>query len=357
MILEVVEDSETGLKAALAVVRGEGLSFGGTRFSCHSSPEEVLELALCMEAKLRPHRAEIGGAKAGFFCSPQDPRLPQLLEKAAAQWRPLLQERVVLGKDMGASDTTMAKLYAAVGLPQLGPLRDPSAPAWLRDFPGYRQHMTGQGVCWALKEVHEGCMEGVRVAIQGAGAVGLGSAVRLLREGAQIVAISDIEHTVLLQKDLHEDELLGLVTRGRLRTKGGAVRELGPREQLFHEEADALVLAASSYSVDAPQAEGLSAGCVVEGSNFGLTPGAREVVALRGLTVVPDVMASSASAAMVAHQLFARGRAAPAELWANIEACIRREVRQGLKHWRECGESLRSRAFRKAGIEQSQRSL
>ena len=355
MILEVVEDSETGLKAALAVVRGAGLSFGGTRFSSQSDPNEVVDLALCMEAKLRPHRPEIGGAKAGFFCSPQDPRLPQLLAKAAITWRPLLQERVILGKDMGASNALIADLYAAVDLPQLGPLRDPSVPRWLRDFPGYRSHMTGQGVCWALKEVHGGQLKGVRVAIQGAGAVGLGSAVRLLREGARIVAISDIEHTVLLREELEEDELMGLVKQGRLRTEGGAVRGCGPREQLFFEEVDALVLAASSHSLDSALAESLVADCLVEGSNFGLTPAAREALALRGRTVIPDVMASSASAAMVAHQLHARGRAAPTDLWADIEACIRREVRDGLQHWRRCGESLRARAFRHAGIEQHQR--
>ena len=185
--------------------------------------------------------------------------------------------------------------------------------------------------------------------------MGLGSAVRLLREGARIVAISDIEHTVFLREDLEEPELIALVKQGRLQTEGRAVRGVGPREQLFTEEVDALVLAASSHSLDSALAESLVADCLVEGSNFGLTPAAREVWALRGRVIVPDVTASSASAAMVAHQLHARGCAAPADLWADIEACIRREVRDGLQHWRRSGESLRARSFRQAGVEQQKR--
>ena len=350
MIVEVVEDPQTGLRAVLAVVRENGLSFGGTRFSAGSGVEEVVELAQCMEAKLSPHRPEIGGAKAGFFCSPEDPGLPRLMGLAVTAWSTLLGERVILGKDMGASNALISDLYAAAGLSQLGPLRDSAGPKWLRDFPGYRRHMTGQGVCWSLKEVHGGTLEGVRVAIQGAGAVGLGSAVRLLREGAEIVAISDIEHSVQLHNGLSEEALLNLVEGGRIRVDSAAVNSCGPSEQLFSLDVDAVVLAASSNSVGAAAAKRINGRCVVEGSNFGLTVEAREVLADRNLLVVPDLIASSASAAMVAHQLHTRGATAPETLWADIEACIRREVREGVEGWQRRGEDLRARAFRKARL-------
>ena len=210
--------------------------------------------------------------------------------------------------------------------------------------------MTGQGVCWALKEVHGGTLKGVRVGIQGAGAVGLGSAIRLTREGAHVVGISDVDRFARLQEGLGEDALLELVDRGRLRSESSAVTAWMARENLFLEPVDAVVLAASSNSVDASIAAKLLGGCVVEGSNFGLTPEAREVLAARGVVVVPDVVASSSSAAMVAHQLYARGKARPEEMWDAIESCIRQEVREGLVGWKNEGERLRVRALRKAGL-------
>ena len=350
MILEVVEDPHSGLRAALAVVRDSGLSFGGTRFSAQSGPEEVVELARCMEAKLRPHRPEIGGAKAGFFCSPDHPGLPQLMSLAAAAWAPLLLDRVILGKDMGASDDLMEAFYAAVGSPQLAPLNSSSGPRWLRRFPGYRRHMTGQGVCWALKELHAGDLSGARVAIQGAGAVGLGSAVRLLREGAQIAAISDAKQCVWLREGLREEELLDLIQGGRIRPESAWVAGRASREALFSAEVDAFVLAASSNSVSAESARRMTDCSVVEGSNFGLTVEARKVLLEQGCFVVPDVVASSASAAMVAHQLHQKGKLGPEELWASIETCIRSEVREGLERWHRGDGDFRAWAFAKAGL-------
>ena len=350
MIVDVVEDPETGLSAAMAVVHETGLAFGGTRFSPESSIGEVQELAQCMDVKLRPYRTGIGGAKAGFFCSPEHPGLPRLMAVAADAWRPILKSRVVLGKDMGATNARMEEFYRCVGFSQLAPVDRPGMPQWLRDFPGYRSHMTGQGVCWALSEAASDRLQGLTVAIQGAGAVGVGAGVRLIREGALVWAMSDETACFTFRHPLTEQELLRLVGDGRIHASSSIVKAQMPRESLFSQGVDALVLAANSYSVGEKEASAIAAPWVVEGSNFGLTDSARELLDQRKKIVLPDVIASSASAAMVAIQLEASGEGDPEELWQRVEQCIRVQTREGLEKRGLLGVTLRHSAFSTAGL-------
>jgi glutamate dehydrogenase (NAD(P)+) len=327
MIVERVCDASTGLNALLAVVRPEDLAFGGTRFSTTCTEAEVVALAEGMEKKLAGHTAAIGGAKAGFFCAPDDPGLPALMRLAAKKWGPLLRERVVLGKDMGASNALMDRFYKQVGQSQLAPVVGPAVPERLRDFTGYRVHMTGQGVCWSLSSFFSGSLNGVRVAIQGFGAVGLGAAVRLTRAGAQVLGVSDVHGAYAFSDAPTESEWVAMAQGGRCVPVNACTRL--PREQLFSMEVDAVVLAANSHSVSAQEAESLCAQVLVEGSNFGLCADARALLRDRGQPVIPDFIASSASAAMVALQMEARGTLPEVDLWSRIEESIRTQT-QGL---------------------------
>jgi glutamate dehydrogenase (NAD(P)+) len=325
MIIESVQDPKTGLSAALVVLSERGLAFGGTRFSAQCTTPEVVELAQGMGKKLAPHTLAVGGAKAGFFCDPDHPGLADLVQLAAEKWQPLLAGRVVLGKDMGASNALMDGFYACVGHSQLTPVAGSQVPARLRDFVGYRAHMTGQGISWSLSEYFKGPLQGVRVAIQGFGAVGLGAAIRLTRAGVQILGLSDINGTIVFAAAPTEAELLSLAQAGGVRSV--ASPSILPHSALFSMDVDAVVLAANSHSVTAGEAETLRAQVLVEGSNFGLCSDARALLRGQDFPVIPDWIASSASAAMVALQMEAGGTLAEAELWKRIEANIRSQTR------------------------------
>jgi glutamate dehydrogenase (NAD(P)+) len=324
MIVEEVRDPNTGLEAALVVISEKGLSFGGTRFSTQCTVLEVQDLARCMEKKLSGHTQKIHGAKAGFFCAPDDPGLPALMAIAAEQWRPLLEKRVVLGKDMGASNALLDQFYALVGQAQLAPVHGSDVPSRLRDFEGYRSHMTGQGVCWSLSSFFGGRLSGVRVAIQGYGAVGLGTAIRLTRAGAHVVGLSDIQGAYSFEVPPDEETLLAMAAKGALSPNPGI--SLESREDLFSMDVDAIVLAADSHSVREKDAARVRAKVMVEGSNFGLCPEARAWLLRAGIPVIPDYVASSASAAMVALQMEFNGRMTEADLWQRIETSIRNQV-------------------------------
>ena len=327
MSLSVVECPRWGLLGWVSVASEvQGLAFGGTRVRGHVTAEEVVALSWNMHHKLLPVGLPTGGAKAGLKVDPGD---PLLLEKARAfgeQARALLSTTVVLGKDMGATDAVMEAIYSGAGIPQLflGNARGASCPDRIRDLAGYRSHMTGLGVAWAARSAREEGMEGARVLVQGWGVVGRGSAVRVEEMGATVVGHSDVHGATVGEQALERDALLGL-------------------------EADVLVLAASSSSVDAALAKTISAPLVVEGANLALTEDARQVLYARGIEVVPDCIASCSSASLVASQLAAGNDGEPAEIWARIEAGIEASIQEARALGAQEGIPMREAFLRKWG--------
>ncbi|MEE2750101.1 MAG: Glu/Leu/Phe/Val dehydrogenase dimerization domain-containing protein [Myxococcota bacterium] len=340
-----ISDEAFGILGWIAMVpSARKVSFGGCRVSPTVSSEEVCELARSMHCKLLAHGLPTGGAKGGLIA---DPRGADLLDRAEAFGRAaesLLSSRVVLGKDMGASDALMAAIYRGAGVTQLQLVQGSSenCPDRIGDLAGYRRHMTGLGVSWASLAARGGDLEQVRVLIQGCGVVGMGSAVRLSEQGAEVLGMSDVSgartwDTGRTAKDFVEvgsgTGITGLDFPG--------VRELGSADALLAEPADVLVLAASSNCVDARLARLIAAPIVVEGANFALTGDAREVLLERGVMVVPDLIASSSSAAFVAHQLASGNTRKPEKVWEEIQDSIESSVGSARLRARETNGSLR----------------
>jgi len=297
-----------------------------------------------MHCKLLAHGLPTGGAKGGLLADPQS---GDLLERAEAFGRAaasLLADRVVLGKDMGASDALMAAIYRGAGVAQLKLAQGDSGscPDRMGDLAGYRRHMTGLGVSWACFAARRGGLNRARVLIQGCGVVGIGSAVRLAENGAQVLGMSDVTGARTWGVGRTAKEFLEV---GRLAGIAGmnfpGVRELSSPDALLAEPADVLVLAASSSCVDAKLARLIEAPIVVEGANFALMAEAREVLFERGVMVVPDLIASSSSAAFVAHQIASGNTIEPREIWEQIQRSIENSVTSARSRAREMSCSMR----------------
>jgi glutamate dehydrogenase/leucine dehydrogenase len=229
---------------------------------------------------------------------------------------------------MGTTNATLDRLYKGLGVPQLHLIAGDGIPEKLRDLTGYRRHMTGLGVAWATSTFMGASIAGASCVIQGFGAVGVGAAVRLNEFGAKIVGVSDHRYGWSFSDAVSTEDIELMASTGRVRPErvDNPAKRI-PRDDLFTLPSDVLILAAKSNSVTAEQAKHISAKVVIEGSNFGLTKGARKVLLRRGIVVVPDVISSSSSAAMVARQLMSRNNQPNDELWADIEAAIREATR------------------------------
>jgi glutamate dehydrogenase (NAD(P)+) len=355
----VVRFSHHGVEGWLVVdTLRDGLAFGGFRFSPSVTEAEVGSLARAMTWKLAGHGMPTGGAKGGLRCDPKDPRIVDWIAAFAAHCDGPLKTVAILGKDMGATDAAIDQLYASLGIAQLELIRSRTTsrdcPKRIRDLAGYVPNMTGRGVAWATKAAVGNELAGRRVAIQGAGAVGIGSAVRLGELGANVVAISDASGTIAARhgsalpiEDLVRVARAGILDRAACRF----LHDCSSRDVLLEADVDVLVLAASSHSVDDTLAARIRAPIVTEGANFALTEPARRVLAARNILVIPDVIASSSSAAMVTHQLASGNAVPPDELWTNIERAIARSVELGIADARRLGITVRQAYLQRFGEE------
>ncbi len=348
-----VEDRDTGFAAYLVIdASDKDVSFGGTRIDPSVTRDMVADLAENMSLKLAVHGSPVGGAKAGLRAAPGDPRLKDLLRRFARECREALTSNTILGKDMGAKQWMLDEIYGHLEMPQLGLVqrRHPGGPCPERLFElgGYVENMTGQGVFWAIEQILGEALPGARVLIQGFGVVGSGVARHLHGAGARIVGVSDRDRAVLDPGGMRLEALLaakdedGVLAPGRL----PATCVQAPRDALLEQPADVLVLAAGSYVVDADRAARIQAPVVVEGANLALLPGARTKLHARSVRVVPDVVANSASAALVGHQIASGNTLTPRAIWAEIEAAIKDGTEVVEKVSRELGIDSKS-AFRR----------
>jgi glutamate dehydrogenase (NAD(P)+) len=321
-------DPKTGVNGWLVVdTLVNGMSFGGFRFQKSVTAAQVAELARCMTWKLAAHGLPTGGAKAGLAIEPHDPRVGEVVARFAKAMETPLREEAMLGRDMGATNAMIDRVYDTLGLPQLHIAShhtdDNRLPHRLRELAGYGPHMTGRGVATAARAAHAGEVSGKTVAIQGFGLVGAGSALRLHELGAHIVGLADADKAVLSE----HFAIPALAEEGRVRRilpheLLDTHAQLIPRDELLEQPVDILVLAAGSHSVDDRIAGRIKAHLVVEGANFALTPKARCVLHDRGIPVIPDLLASSASAALVARQMASGNQVSGSACWESIDRSI-----------------------------------
>lgn len=333
----VYEAVAVGVPAWLVVDRlKDGLAFGGFRFSDSVSLDQVRLLASTMSWKLAAHGLPVGGAKAGVRCGPDHPRIDAILADLASAWCEPLSNHTILGKDMGATDALLDRLYEHLGKPQLHLVqaRVPSCPGRIHELTGYVRDMTGLGAVVAA-EAAVGPLQGKRLLIQGAGVVGTGVAVRAAQRHAVVVGMSDVDGAIVSADGLPvAQQVLAAREAGqpfRLASLESAGGTWVPRDGMLGEPADILFLAAGSHVVSETLARDIQAGVVVEASNFGLTEKANAMLFERGVPVVPDVISSSSSAAMTSYQLAEGNRWQSAALWDRIENNIHTAVAEGLR--------------------------
>ncbi len=278
---------------------------GGIRYHQDVNLEEVKALAAWMTFKCAVVNIPYGGGKGGVEVDPSELSNGEL-------------ER-------------LTRRYTASILPLIGPEKDIPAPdintdatvmGWIMDtystFAGYtvpgvvtgkpidiggslgRNGATGRGVMFMTREIMHRLgkpLIGAKVAIQGFGKVGATAAQYLCREGAKIVAVSDVSGGVYDPKGLSITELADYVADGG-RAKlfkdyqGKGIKKI-TNEELFKLEVDILIPAATENQITEDIAGDVLAQVIVEGANGPTTPKADRILHGKGITVVPDILANA----------------------------------------------------------------
>ncbi len=324
-----------GLRAILVVDNtATGPSIGGVRMAPDVSLEECARLARAMTLKNAAAGLAHGGGKAVIFADPAMPedKKEQLMRAFADAIRDV--QSYIPGPDMGTNETCMAwvrdEITRAVGLPSV-----------VGGIPLDEIGATGLGVATACEVAQSFCdlkLQGARVAIQGFGAVGKHTALRLAERGAKMVAVSDSRGSVMNRDGLDLSALLALKNCGKsvADLTGADSRD---REAVITADCDILVPAARPDVISAENAGDIKARLVVEGANIPATEEAEEILHKRNILVVPDFIANAGGVITAAFEY--QGSTESQALAAVVEK-IRKNTQEVLDGARQSGEMPRT---------------
>jgi glutamate dehydrogenase (NAD(P)+) len=276
-----------------------GPAKGGIRFHPGVDLDEVRALAAAMTWKTAVVNIPFGGAKGGVTVDPGKmsiKELERLTRKYVSRIHLLLGPyRDVPAPDVNTNAQTMAWVFDQYSSSNgYTPACVTGKPVEMGGSLG-REQATGRGVSLMVRDAAKDLglkLAGLRVAVQGFGNVG-SNAARLIEElGAKIVAVSDVNGGIYSAKGIDIAKL-----QAHVKTKGSVAGFPGSErisnEELLTCECDVLVPAALECVITPANAGKIKAKLIVEGANLPTTPAADAILELRGVTVVPDILANA----------------------------------------------------------------
>ncbi|MEF7617593.1 Glu/Leu/Phe/Val dehydrogenase [Aquincola sp. MAHUQ-54] len=287
-----------GFRVQHNLSRGPGK--GGVRYHPDVTLEEVMALSAWMTVKTAAVNLPYGGAKGGIRI---DPKQYSRKEIERVTRRYTSEIGIIIGpqQDIPAPDVNtngqimawMMDTYSMnVGGTATGVVT--GKPIHLGGSLG-RVKSTGRGVFVTGREAARRLgmnLEGARVAVQGFGNVGSAAAELFAQSGSKVVAVQDHTGTIVNEQGLDVAALTAWVK------ENGGVAGFAGSERMADEEfwdvrCDILVPAALEGVVTAERAQRITAKLVLEGANGPTVPSADDILADRGVLVVPDVICNA----------------------------------------------------------------
>ena len=293
----------TGYRVQHNVARGPAK--GGIRFHPNVTLDEVKALAAWMTWKTATVNIPYGGSKGGVICDPKRMsrgELERMTRRYTSEILPLIgPEQDIPAPDVYTDAQTMAWIMdtysMTVGYSALGVVT--GKPVSLGGSLG-RAEATARG---CLMVVEEACkvkkvpLRGATVAIQGFGNAGSVAARLFSEKKAKVVAVSDSRGGVYNSRGI--DPLKAL----RYKERSGTVVGMPGASRISNDDlltlkCDILVPAALENVITLHNADQIKARIVAEAANGPTTPHADEVLARKGILVLPDILANAGGVTM-----------------------------------------------------------
>ncbi len=287
-----------GFRVQHNLSRGPGK--GGVRYHPAVTLDEVMALSAWMSVKNAAVNLPYGGAKGGIRV---DPKTLSHKELERLTRRYTSEIGIIIGpqQDIPAPDVnTNAQIMAwmmdtysmNVGATATGVVT--GKPIHLGGSLG-RVKATGRGVFVTGREAARRInleLQGARVAVQGFGNVGSAAAELFVGAGAKIVAVQDHTGTIVNSRGLDLATLMPHVREaGGVAGFPGADR--ADDESFWGVDCEILIPAALESQLTPARARRTKAKLVLEGANGPTLPAADDVLAERGILVVPDVICNA----------------------------------------------------------------
>lgn len=327
-----------------------GVCSGGLRMREGCTLPEVRGLAAGMTLKEGLHYhpgnkyVPLGGAKGGIDCSPHDPDARGVLSRYLRAMRALIEVHWTMGEDLGLHQKMIDEALSEIGLRSsiqaVYGLLDDEEDAIARLAEAFHTEVDGVSLDELVGGlgVAESALTALdriglprnqaRAVIQGFGSMGGATARFLAQAGLTVVGIVDDTGAVVNPDGLDVERLLlsrddfGRVDRNEL--KAGD-QEL-PAEQWLDIPCDVLVPAAISYCVTPENQGRITARIIAEAANMPVLAEAEALLNERGIIVVPDFVANSATNAWWWWTLFGDVSADADDAFTKIRTEMRRIV-------------------------------
>ena len=282
---------------------------GGIRFSMAVNQDEVMALAALMTYKCAIVNVPFGGAKGGIKISPRSLSTYEL-EKITRRYTSELVKKNFIGPgidvpapDYGTGEREMAWIVDTYQSLKPGEIDAAGCvtgkPISLGGVRG-RKEATGLGVFFGVREVcmmedimkKQGLTVGIenkKVVVQGLGNVGYHSAKFFRENGAIVVSIAEFEGAIFNEAGLNEEEVF------QHRKKTGSILNFPGATNLKNSgdalelACDILIPAALENVIDKNNAARIKAKIIGEAANGPLTPEADDILAAKGVLVIPDM--------------------------------------------------------------------
>lgn len=277
-----------------------GPAKGGIRYATNVNRDEVRALAAWMTWKCAVVNVPFGGGKGGVICDPfkmSKGELERVTRRYVAGIMDILgPDRDVPAPDMGTDGQVMAWLMDTYSMHVRSylPAIVTGKPISLGGSLG-RVDATGRGVMLCTREAckHLGMRtEECTAAVQGAGNVGLTSALQLAALGVRVIAISDVHGGLHNPKGLDLEAIRAHLQRHR-RLDGFDGGTRISNAEILELPVDILVPAATENVITSKNAANIKARIITEGANGPCTAGADKILDEKGVFVIPDILANA----------------------------------------------------------------
>jgi glutamate dehydrogenase (NAD(P)+) len=277
-----------------------GPAKGGIRYHPNVTLDEVKALAAWMTWKTAAVNIPYGGGKGGVICDPKrmsKAELERMTRRYASEILPIIgPERDIPAPDVYTDSQTMAWImdtYSMTkGYSSLGVVT--GKPVSIGGSEG-RNEATARG---CLVVVEEACkvkkisLRGATVAIQGFGNAGSIAARLFTEKKARVVAISDSRGGVFNSRGIDP------LKAGRYKDRSGTVVGMPGTSRISNDDlltmkCDILIPAALENVITLNNADQIKAKIVAEAANGPTTPHADEVLARKGIMLLPDILANA----------------------------------------------------------------
>ncbi len=325
-----------------------GPAKGGVRFHPMATPDTIRALAMDMSWKCAVVELPLGGAKGGVECDPHNLSQREQ-ERICRGWVRQLFRDLGPARDVPAPDVMTGGQHMLWMLDEYETLVGERSPGFITGKPvGLggslgRSEATGYGVIYTLRETLAELgipMAGTTASLQGFGNVGRNAAALYHQLGGRVVAVSSWDQraqaawTCVKKEGLDPAALAGItdsfggIDKARARALG--CEALGA-EAWLEQEADILIPAALEGQINDGNAARIapSVKVIVEGANGPTTAEADAVIAGRGITMVPDLLANAGG---VTCSYFEQIQSNANHYWERDEVLARLDARMTRAH-------------------------